>query len=776
MKSVAQFSEFNEQDQEVICERLSHLLSLDKDEMKQHFWDKDEVDEGGNKYGTFDAYCKQIKAWALQVVKGKIQSASYTHASGQKGGRMYVKGFGLQSLQTKVKSFLLDGLDYYDYDMKNAHPTILLHLCKEHKLQCGALQNYVEHKEQALKENSINKFDILISLYQDKPSTRGKSSWFKCFLTEIAKIKAEINKRLGHLVGKTSNKKNPASSTLSSILGYYENEILQKVVDTIGKDKVSHLMFDGFIAKEQLDLELFNELSKEYGIVWTHKSFEDMDWYDYELKEPMIVAETDKEAASIVREHYVNELKSSNGTLYLKNKLKWVPNPRDTQIKQRISALDIHRPVCGDIVPYSHNASGVRNIYDKLRDTMEDYDEENFEQKMHESTLGKLCFKDGVYDARTGQFSTWEDNHEVYTSILMPDKYEDIMQSTDEDVAKVKQLVFENVLLVPNDLQSQELVEYQIQRYSRMIFGEIQDKRWMMNVGARSSGKGFQKEWFLNSFGDYIGTLNTSQLFPKDVSADSDKALYWLMDLRSKRIMWGDEVEVDDKKKMSAKTIKSIVSGGDVQTGRQNYDKSTTKFQLQGSIIINCNDTPEFTEEDANKNRDLVEFAYQFADKNYIGNHPEESRLKLADPNAKILPKDENLRRAFAKLIIDAYSKEGPPPPQWQNELYEDLSTSDNTGNNKYLELFKFNVEGFISNTDLKQIAGSRHNLKMKPQPFKRVLKSLGATDHRTAGTRGLANLEYQYELDVNGDWVKKQPNAQIECLITDSDDDLISH
>ena len=162
MKSVAQFSEFNEQDQEVICERLSHLLSLEKDEMKQHFWDKDEVDEGGNKYGTFDAYCKQIKAWALQVVKGKIQSASYTHASGQKGGRMYVKGFGLQSLQSKVKSFLLDGLDYYDYDMRNAMPTILLHLCKEHKLQCGALQNYVEHREQALKENSINKFDIII--------------------------------------------------------------------------------------------------------------------------------------------------------------------------------------------------------------------------------------------------------------------------------------------------------------------------------------------------------------------------------------------------------------------------------------------------------------------------------------------------------------------------------------------------------------------------------------------------------------------------------------
>lgn len=91
------------------------------------------------------------------------------------------------------------------------------------------------------------------------------------------------------------------------------------------------------------------------------------------------------------------------------------------------------------------------------------------------------------------------------------------------------------------------------------------------------------------------------------------------------------------------------------------------------------------------------------------------------------------------------------------------------------MELFKFNVEGFISNTDLKQIAGSRHHLKMKPQPFKRVLKSLGATDHRTAGTRGLANLEYQYELDVNGDWVKKQANAPIKCLMTNSDDDLIS-
>ena len=167
MKSVAQFSEFNEQDQEVIKERLNHLVSLDKDEMKQSFWDKDEVDEGGNKW-DFKTYCNQIKTWAIQVVKGKIESA-YTYASGQKGGRMYVKGFGLQSLQHRVKSFLLDGLEYYDYDMRNAFATILLHLCKEHKLQCGALQNYVEHREQVLKENSINKFDIFISLFQDKP-------------------------------------------------------------------------------------------------------------------------------------------------------------------------------------------------------------------------------------------------------------------------------------------------------------------------------------------------------------------------------------------------------------------------------------------------------------------------------------------------------------------------------------------------------------------------------------------------------------------------------
>jgi hypothetical protein len=48
------------------------------------------------------------------------------------------------------------------------------------------------------------------------------------------------------------------------------------------------------------------------------RAFEDMDWHDYELKEAVIVAETVKEAANIVREYYADELKSSNGTLYLK--------------------------------------------------------------------------------------------------------------------------------------------------------------------------------------------------------------------------------------------------------------------------------------------------------------------------------------------------------------------------------------------------------------------------------------------------------------------------
>jgi hypothetical protein len=67
-------------------------------------------------------------------------------------GRVYVShSLGLQGFERDIRNALAHGL-YWDLDMVNAHPTILLQTCKNKGWSCNLLEHYVNNRQQVLNE------------------------------------------------------------------------------------------------------------------------------------------------------------------------------------------------------------------------------------------------------------------------------------------------------------------------------------------------------------------------------------------------------------------------------------------------------------------------------------------------------------------------------------------------------------------------------------------------------------------------------------------------
>ena len=229
-------------------ERLSrdkcyNVLALTQREFKTTFFEKDKVNKSGDKMESqqyFNAVRKYIR---YAVSKNCVVDRSYGFAKDQKSGRRYVKGWGLQNLQKKLRNYVAGDL-YYDIDMQNAHPSLALYLCIFHDIPCTLLQKYVEDRDTVLAENNLRKEDILVAMYTDENKEKRGNAFYNAFIYELKQIKKPLLKKL-YTNFVPEKKKNPLSSALSKALCQLEDKILEEAMEFFGK--AAHVpMFDGF--------------------------------------------------------------------------------------------------------------------------------------------------------------------------------------------------------------------------------------------------------------------------------------------------------------------------------------------------------------------------------------------------------------------------------------------------------------------------------------------------------------------------------------------------
>ena len=242
-----------------------YLLTLTKLELKAIVYDSSEYKEDGSLY-SWNNYHSQVIKYLKQVIHNKgVMDVDYKYASGNDFGRLYSKEFSLQSLQHKIRGFITDD-SYHDYDLKNAHPTIMQYLCEKHNISTPYLDTYCKNREDTLKTYDITKRCVLVALNSDHLKT--KNPWLVGFNSEMNRAKVQLLEFFPNI--ETYNKKNPRSSMVNLVICKYENEIIQLVVNTLKGNDYS-LFFDGILTREKLCIETLNDLVSKYNITWTEK-------------------------------------------------------------------------------------------------------------------------------------------------------------------------------------------------------------------------------------------------------------------------------------------------------------------------------------------------------------------------------------------------------------------------------------------------------------------------------------------------------------------------
>ena len=253
-------------------ERVQYLSSLSEKEIF-------DIIDDGNKKVKFSwnnasvspkLYAKLVRFFLKKLAR-KINCEEiihYKYAEDKTDGRLYVSQ-GLQNLQTNIRNDIArEG--YRDWDMSNAHPTILLQMCKntiKDPKDYEHLQEYVSNREHVLSHHNLDKQTVLKTINQDE--TRTSNNWLKGLSAELYYNKKRLLENSTCTAKEGS--KHPLSSKLNQELCKIENMLLQRVINKYHLHTVS-LVFDGFMTNDKrITEEGLNEITKDYNIIWKEK-------------------------------------------------------------------------------------------------------------------------------------------------------------------------------------------------------------------------------------------------------------------------------------------------------------------------------------------------------------------------------------------------------------------------------------------------------------------------------------------------------------------------
>ncbi|RZK02636.1 MAG: hypothetical protein EOO46_18415 [Flavobacterium sp.] len=90
--------------------------------------------------------------------KENVFEVTYKQARTGYGRVFPQESLGLTSMRKSIRNAMIKDY-YYDFDLSNAHPCIVLAICEEHNLPCKYVREYVNNREEVL-ENIMNHYDV----------------------------------------------------------------------------------------------------------------------------------------------------------------------------------------------------------------------------------------------------------------------------------------------------------------------------------------------------------------------------------------------------------------------------------------------------------------------------------------------------------------------------------------------------------------------------------------------------------------------------------------
>lgn len=607
-------------------------------------------------------------------------------------GRLFC-GNSIQGIQRDIRGLFLNGFTT-DIDMVNAHPVILLYICKINNEPCPNLEYYVNHRDEILSRfetRDKGKLLFLKATNNDKLNKKERDEVFKEYDKEMKTIQKNITMKEHYkkIVNDVDSSKlyNWYGSAINRILCHFENKILQVIINELNKRNIEILapMFDGVILygihSNELLRELENAIENKFpnlNMKLTKKDHstlfqvpDDFEIVSTGLDENSFIATDDNEASNILFENLKDIFKSCEGRLFYKDNYIWISDRNkidDLIFTYIMDKSNIYRGYDEEKqkpIPYAQNVSCAKRLrealYSKIIVNNEDY---NLYEKFHTSTKGKLCFQDGVLDFKERIFTKWEDikNNVIYTTtIIKRDFYNYFKSPIQNDIDDIKINIFQEAYGNDTDLA--------LQFYARGIAGHNEDKVWSTYLGNRNCGKSLQYDLLKNACGDYVSSFEIGNIMYCRKGSAFDKIssvkLYWTLDLEFVRLAISQEIP-DDKKDfvIDGKSIKKLTGGGDEMIARRNYDRFDTKFYMDTTLMAMGNSQLIVDTPDCNETRLEFSSVRQFISEEELNEklkNPdifgeyEMKRYKKRNPELKMKCKTEAFGNAMVMLLYDNY-------------------------------------------------------------------------------------------------------------------------
>ena len=432
---------------------------------------------------------------------------------------------------------------------------------------------------------------------------------------------------------------------------------------------------------------------------------------------------TDEDFSVIAYRRLKNDYVYSQGQLFHKEGNIWSNDTKSFQssLRTAIIALKMIKRTFVELkgktitteVFYCDILKNVRSVATLTEDKIICNPDPEFYQKLHTTTLGKLCFDDGVYDFRRRAFYEWN-SHELKTNPVysLTKIHRNFPKSVDD---AFKRECYERVFIAS---MGEENAARWVAFLSRAVAGEITDKLFATIITNRDCSKGVTNDWLMSAFGSYVRQAeSTNFLVQRERSgADAAKENGWLVDFQTVRLMLVQEFPIDMKNKgmkINSKLIKSINSGGDQIEGRKNYKDAMT-FNIQSSTVFMVNDLPAYTTDDVLEKCVQITSTVQFKQQEFIDEKLEEAegneelyeyrknRFKVADPHLRTDVKSHKWADALVRLLIDNYADKHVTIQKSAIEGEQDIQLDE-----RIISAFKLSGcdDDFVSNEDMRGLA-----------------------------------------------------------------------
>lgn len=655
--------------------------------------------------------------------KENIVQVKYSYSKFLKDkGRLYAQGsLSLQNFKKEIRHALADG-NYYDIDMENCHPRLILQYCKKNGIEHKILEKYVEEREEIL--NKVMKFHnierneskklILRLCYlggymiektneitQEKEDIEPpvKFKFLLKFQEELKKIAtsiSEIEKETYELVKKEESKINKKSVIMSITAQVLEHKCLMEMYNyfTHKGYKVGVLCFDGLMVEKsnmlinKLDEELreceaYVKKKTNYEISLSEKEMDTK--LTYKLPEFSEYVGSDRECQQkLFKIEGQDKFKYCKGQLYIFNETTGM---FETSIETLIYYFSknskylniITKPATENsqekVESYGNSSVLLHRTIPFVKAAAKD---EKWLDKTEKTSIGYLLFVDGIYNMKTGEFKKGFDPKIVFHKQI-PWKFP---RYDKKEIKYAMQISFEKIFIDPKPM---------IAALSCALAGEVRLKKFYLCPGKPNAGKSKLADMLQTAFGNYVGEFNaeslayTSQMDTKDEAAK----MRWALLSRFCRILLSNEVNM--KKKLNANDIKKHSSGGDKLVGRT-HQKEEIGFKPQYTLFCMLNDIPEIVpmDEATMKRLTYIEFPHVFVEKNEVN---DKKNYKEMDPLLDDKIQDEKFINGFIHIILDGYKnylENGMP--EFDQEVKNNWTTGCNQ-NNQIIEAIKENFE-----------------------------------------------------------------------------------